>query len=109
MAAAAKLVMPQAKRTASPLPRSIAGVRDAAEIVGWTFRSEQGEVSNPILTPDFYIVAHLDQITEAGEPTLEAVEEEMRTGAMNQAKANCTPRRWWAPTWTKWQVRSVKP
>jgi peptidyl-prolyl cis-trans isomerase D len=70
----------------APAARSIAGVRDAAEIVGWTFRSEQGEVSNPILTPDFYIVAHLDQITEAGEPALEAVEEEMRTGAMNLAK-----------------------
>ena len=70
----------------APAARSIAGVRDAAEIVGWTFRSEQGEVSNPILTPDFYIVAHLDQITEAGEPTLEAVEEQMRTGAMNLAK-----------------------
>ena len=70
----------------APAARSIAGVRDAAEIVGWTFRSAQGEISNPILTSDFYIVAHLDQITEAGEPTLEAVEEEMRTGAMNQAK-----------------------
>ncbi|MGB2383664.1 MAG: hypothetical protein ACPH78_08030, partial [Flavobacteriales bacterium] len=70
----------------APAARSIAGVRDAAEIVGWTFRSEQGEISNPILTSDFYIVAHVDQITEAGEPTLEAVEEEMRTGAMNQAK-----------------------
>ena len=70
----------------APAARSIAGVRDAAEIVGWTFRSEHKEISNPILTSDFYIVAHLDQITEAGEPTLEAVEEEMRTGAMNQAK-----------------------
>jgi peptidyl-prolyl cis-trans isomerase D len=70
----------------APAARNIAGVRDAAEIVGWTFRSEQGEISNPILTSDFYIVAHLDRITDAGEPTLEAVEDEMRTGAMNEAK-----------------------
>ena len=70
----------------APAARTIAGVRDAAEIVAWTYRSEEGEVSNPILTPDFYIVAHLDAVTAAGAPELEAVEAEMREGATNEAK-----------------------
>ena len=70
----------------APAARSIAGVRDATEIVSWAYRSEAGEVSNPILTPDFYIVAHLDAATKAGVPELESVRDEMREGAINEAK-----------------------
>jgi parvulin-like peptidyl-prolyl isomerase len=66
--------------------KAIAGIRDASEIVGWAYRSEKGEVSNPILTSDFYIVAHLDAARSAGEPSFEDVEDEMRTGALNEAK-----------------------
>ena len=31
----------------APGARAIAGIRDAGEIVGWAYRSEQGEVSTP--------------------------------------------------------------
>jgi len=70
----------------APAARSIAGVRDAAEIVAWTYRSEEGEVSNPILTSEFYIVAHLDAAKKAGVPDLKDVEDQMREGATNEAK-----------------------
>ena len=70
----------------APAARSIAGIRDAAEIVGWAYRSEKGELSNPILTEDFYIVAHLDATKKAGEPALDDVLEEMTLGATNEAK-----------------------
>jgi len=70
----------------APAARAIAGVRDASEIVAWAYRSEVGEVSNPILTPDFYIVAHLDASKKAGVPTLDDVRDDMREGAMNEAK-----------------------
>ena len=70
----------------APAARSIAGIRDAAEIVAWSYRSEKGEISNPILTPDFYIVAHLDAAKKAGVPALEDVRDEMREGAVNEAK-----------------------
>ena len=70
----------------APAARTIAGIRDAAEIVSWAYRSEEGEVSNPILTPDFYVVAHLDAATKAGAPDLKDVEDEMREGATNEAK-----------------------
>ena len=45
--------------------RSIAGMRDGSEIVGWAYRSEVGEISNPILTADFYVVAHFGMATTA--------------------------------------------
>ena len=61
-------------------------MRDGSEIVGWAYRSEVGEISNPILTADFYVVAHLDAAKEDGVPKLEDVKEEMTTGAMNEAK-----------------------
>ena len=70
----------------APAARSIAGVKDASEIVAWSYRSQEGEVSNPILTSDFYIVAHLDAITKAGAPDLEDVREQMVEGATNEAK-----------------------
>ena len=70
----------------APAARSIAGVKDASEIVAWSYRSQEGEVSNPILTSDFYIVAHLDAITKAGAPDLEDVREKMVEGATNEAK-----------------------
>ena len=71
----------------APGARAIAGIRDAGEIVGWAYRSEEpGEVSNPILTSDFYVVAHLDASKKDGVPALTDVEEEMREGAMNEAK-----------------------
>ena len=70
----------------APGARAIAGIRDAGEIVGWAYRSEPGEVSNPILTSDFYVVAHLDASKKDGVPALSDVEEEMREGAMNEAK-----------------------
>ena len=70
----------------TPAAKSIAGVKDASEIVAWSYRSQEGEVSNPILTSDFYIVAHLDAITKAGAPELEDVREKMVEGATNEAK-----------------------
>ena len=70
----------------APAAKSIAGVKDASEIVAWSYRSQEGEVSNPILTSDFYIVAHLDAITKAGAPELEDVREKMVEGATNEAK-----------------------
>ena len=70
----------------APAARSIAGVKDGSEIVAWSYRSQEGEVSNPILTSDFYIVAHLDAITKAGAPDLEDVREKMLEGATNEAK-----------------------
>ncbi len=65
---------------------SISGLRNAAELVSWAYNAEEGEVSNPILIDKNYVVAHLDMITMQGEPEFAAVEQEMRTAAIKEAK-----------------------
>ncbi len=65
---------------------SISGLRNAAELVSWAYNAEEGEVSNPILIDKNYVVAHLDMITAQGEPEFAAVEQEMRTAAVKEAK-----------------------
>lgn len=63
------------------------GLRNAGEIVSWAFQAENGEVSQPILIDDNYIIASLTKIMEAGIPPFENVEDEMREGALKEAKA----------------------
>ena len=65
---------------------SISGLRNATEMVSWAYNAEEGEVANPILIDKNYVVAHLDRITEQGEPDFEAVEQQMRTAAVREAK-----------------------
>ena len=62
------------------------GLRNAAELVSWAYNAEPGEVSNPILIDKNYVVGYLDRITEEGAPLFEYVENEMRTGAIKEAK-----------------------
>ena len=65
---------------------SVSGLRNATELVSWAYNAEEGEVSNPILIDKNYVVAHLDGITNQGEPEFDAVEQEMRTAAIKEAK-----------------------
>lgn len=67
---------------------SIAGLRNAAELVAWAYGAEEGEISNPILVDKNYVVGYLDRITEKGAPKFEYVEEQMRQGAIKEAKAD---------------------
>ena len=66
--------------------KSVSGLRSAAELVSWAYGAEVGEVSNPILVDKNYVVGYLDRITEEGAPLFEYVENEMRTGAVKEAK-----------------------
>ena len=65
---------------------SLSGLRNAAELVGWAYGAETGEVSNPILVDKNYVVGFLDRITAKGAPEFEYVEDQMRTGAIKEAK-----------------------
>ncbi|MBN31145.1 MAG: hypothetical protein CL845_04000 [Crocinitomicaceae bacterium] len=66
--------------------KSVSGLRNASELVAWAYGAEAQEVSNPILVDKNYVVGYLDRITEAGAPLFEYVENEMRAGAMKEAK-----------------------
>ena len=65
---------------------NISGLRNAGELVSWAYNAEVDEVSNPVLIDKNYVVGYLDRITEKGVPPFEYVENEMRTGAVKQAK-----------------------
>jgi len=67
---------------------SVSGLRSARELVSWSFNAVEGEVSNPILIDDTYVVAFLDQVSKNGVPAFDHVEDRMRTGAIREAKAN---------------------
>ncbi|MCH2198330.1 MAG: peptidylprolyl isomerase [Flavobacteriales bacterium] len=66
---------------------NISTLRNASEVVGWAFQSELGEVSNPILIGNEYVIAALSKVMEPGTPPFENVEEEMREEATKEAKA----------------------
>jgi len=65
---------------------SISGMKDARELVNWAYNAELGEISQPILIDDNYVVAILNASREKGTPKLEDVEEKMRAGALKEAK-----------------------
>ena len=66
--------------------KSLSGIRNASEIVNWVYRAEEGEISHPIKTDKQYVIVVVDMIKKKGEPQFAAVEEQMRSGAIKQAK-----------------------
>jgi len=65
---------------------SVSGMTKATELVNWAYNAEVGEVSQPILLDNNYVVAILNASKEKGTPKFEDVEEEMRAGALKLAK-----------------------
>ena len=66
---------------------AISGLQNAGEVIGWSFGAETDEVSNPFRVGDDYIVATLVRVKEAGTPPLEFVLDQMKAGALIEAKA----------------------
>ena len=66
---------------------AITGLPNGAEVVGWAYGAEPGDVSNPFQIDGNYIIACLVNIKEDGEPPFENVEDAMRAGAIEQKKA----------------------
>ena len=65
---------------------SVSGMTNATELVNWAYNAEDGEISQPILIDDNYVVAILNSSREKGTPDFDAVEEKMRAGAIKKAK-----------------------
>jgi parvulin-like peptidyl-prolyl isomerase len=70
-----------------PGATAVTGIQNAAELVGWAFTAEEGKISSPLLTDNAYVIAILQRIKEAGVPEFEHIEEAMRAGAIQEAKA----------------------
>ena len=65
---------------------SVSGMTNATELVNWAYNAEEGEISQPILIDNNYVVAILNSSREKGTPDFDAVEEKMRAGALKKAK-----------------------
>lgn len=66
---------------------AITGLANGAEVVGWAYGAEVGDVSNPFSIDGNYIIACLVNIKEKGVPPFENVEAAMRAGALKEKKA----------------------
>ena len=66
---------------------AITGLPNGAEVVGWAYGAEPGDVSNPFQIDGNYIIACLANIKEKGVPPFENVEDAMRAGALKDKKA----------------------
>ena len=67
--------------------RTVAGLTDAAALVSWANRAELGEISEPLLCGDDYVVARLTAVREEGAPALEDVREEFTREVVKEKKA----------------------
>lgn len=70
-----------------PNATAIPGLTNAGEVIQWAYRAEVGEVSQPMLVDDQWIVAVLTDIKEKGVPTLENVYDKMKEKVIQEKKA----------------------
>ena len=66
---------------------SISGLNNAGGLVNWAYAAELGEVSQPELIENQYIIAVLKEVKEKGVPSFENVAEVMRKKVLNEKKA----------------------
>lgn len=80
----------EAKNITSNAQTLAGGLKNAGEIVSWSFDSstKKGEVSNPILVDGNYVIAVITKLMESGVPPFENVQEEMRAEVIKEAKAD---------------------
>lgn len=66
---------------------AISGLSNAGALVNWAYAADLGEVSQPELIDNQYIIAVLKEIKEKGVPSFENVAEVMRKKVLNEKKA----------------------
>jgi peptidyl-prolyl cis-trans isomerase D len=66
---------------------NIPGLANGGTVVSWAYGAELGEVSQPMMIDNDYIIAALTEIKERGVPTLENVYDKMKAEAIKEKKA----------------------
>jgi peptidyl-prolyl cis-trans isomerase D len=67
--------------------QSIAGLSNAYNVVEWTYGAEVGDVSQPMMVDNQYVIAVLRDIKERGIPTFENVYDKMKEETIKEKKA----------------------
>lgn len=70
-----------------PNATSVAGITEAGPIVSWAYGAELGEVSQPMMVNNQYVIAALTEIRDAGTPTLPNVYDKMKEEVIKEKKA----------------------
>lgn len=70
-----------------PNSTTINGLQNGYPVVSWAFGADLGEVSQPMLIDNDYIIATLVDVKERGAPTLANVYDKMKQEAIKEKKA----------------------
>ena len=70
-----------------PNSTTINGLQNGYPVVSWAFGAELGEVSQPMMIDNDYIIATLVDVKERGVPTLANVYDKMKQEAIKEKKA----------------------
>ncbi len=70
-----------------PNATSVSGLSTAGEIVSWSYSAKLGEVSQPMMIDNQYIIAALTEVKERGVPTLDNIREQVKAEVIKEKKA----------------------
>ena len=70
----------------TPSATTISNLKEPGRLIGWAFKAEEGEISNPQQVEGGFVVAMVTKIMESGTPPFENVEDLMREAATKEAK-----------------------
>jgi peptidyl-prolyl cis-trans isomerase D len=70
-----------------PNATGVTGLPEAGELVSWAYSADAGEISQPMLINNQYVIAALTEIKEKGVPTLENVYDKMKEEVIKEKKA----------------------
>ena len=73
-------------KSVRPSATNITGLKNPGRLLGWIYKAEKGEVSNPQQVDGGYAVALLTKVMENGVPPFENVTEVMKEAATKEAK-----------------------
>jgi peptidyl-prolyl cis-trans isomerase D len=72
-----------------PLGERVLGpIQNAKEIIRWAYDAEEGTVSNPIETENFFVIAGLVSVNEEGIMSFDQAKQMIYTEVMNEKKAD---------------------
>jgi peptidyl-prolyl cis-trans isomerase D len=69
-----------------PNATSVNGLTQAGELITWAYSAEPGEISQPMMIENEYVIAALTEIKEKGVPTLDNVYDKMKAEVIKEKK-----------------------
>lgn len=70
-----------------PNATSISGLQNGSEVVSWAYGAKEGEVSQPMMIDNQYIIATLTEVKEKGAPSFENIRDVAKTEVIKEKKA----------------------